>query len=252
MKRTTIIVIVMLLAGFIIVPFGLFKLDKQYLPRTFKGMDGEIKTVSYSGVTHVNVSSDVYRNYIYVKLSQTDGDKAEVSYISGWEYYMTIDCVRDTLNVNVADIIEDKGVVLSPDTLEIKLPRSVGHCQSVNVPLYNVGLSGFECDSLIISTMRSLNLNDCRVRALQIGGQPRCVEMNNVTVENLYRTSTFNKQIRHTDCSIEREYVKMSDQNRKASVVIGDECDEVILLPSDEGELTVKISRPSRLVFDNK
>lgn len=272
MKRTTIVIIVMLVAGLFIVPWGWFDIvERSYeKPKPDFG-EGEYvqKTLTFADVKGVNVTwleedaDTVKANYNYsygitsplicVKCEPSDTECAELSYSSKWDEFMSIsesEKGNGELQLTIQyDLLLSKYKVVNADTLVLKLPKNETRNLSLSLVGGSLVMRGIEGNELNMLSAFEADFEDCKFNTVK-SSVGRGISMCNVTIAELFRTANSNSAVVLSgDSHIGKEYI-LPNSDGYSRVMIGDECDEVILLSDNVKDIEVTLSRPAKIIFD--
>lgn len=273
MKRTTIIIIVMLVAGLFIVPFGWLDMKEnnkekekpkfgvgEYQQRvvTFPDVNGLSIVWEHKGVTDtVGIESGfVYQSVhnnplVCVKCIPSDSEVAEFSYSSKWDDYMTVIAPKDGKGMIVKimrDSLLEQFDVDEVDTFELKLPVNAKQRMSFMLSDCSVDLNGLELDSLNLSQTSNAQLTKCKIRSVRSSALD--LHMSDVAIKELYRIANYGKIEVMGKYHIGKEYILPNSRSTSSYVRLGNECDEVILLAEYGNEIEVTVNRPAKIVFD--
>lgn len=261
MKRTTYIMMGVVVAGMVIILASMYYLASQSDPqRDTLAIEGNLKTVDLPACPVVKFNLD-YSEATWAavfkdcSLQVAPSKKAQggMSYPEEWEAYMNWDVKGDTLlitlNPSLNKVAEGsyRYLKVQSDPILLFLPPATSTFIN-NLAGFNTVVSGMQCDTLSLSARSStIQLKECFVRSLTAEG--RHLDFESGSVDNLYldldRTKGWN--VNTESFHIDTEY--LTARGTCHNNLLKGECRQVVWLPKGEkAKLELTLHEPGRVL----
>lgn len=268
MKRTTYIILGMLLAGLVAVCGLIFYASTQIISEDDSVMEigGERKSVPLPECKVVQFVSarkivcdngDTKRigfNYLPLRVVPADSLAGSLSCLSGLERYLTLDTMGDTLRISLrfdkgeleTEFRDIKWVNVRSEELVLSLPANVRQITS-SLNSQPVTFKDLERDSLSFSTDGYTEVENCHFRALSVqsgnlrfnSGEALHLHLNLDEIDNwIVESDAFH---------VDTEYLYAS--NEQKCILEKGECREVIWMPqSEKALLNIRLDQAAKIV----
>lgn len=264
MKRTTYIMMGMLLAGLLAVAGTLFYLSTVSVDATnrFVEIGGERKTVQLPACRVVHMMCEAPRadypvcafNNMPLDVVPADTAAGSFSYLSGLDRFLTMETAADTLRFvfrmpdGQADVYDDPYRCLPKlsENMKMALPETV---QEVVVDYYAMPVifKGFRRDSVSVSVEQGMAvLEDCQLNSLFAVGSSLHFKSGAVKNLHLDLDRIQNWQVDAWAFDIDTEYLTGTGHN--CNLAKG-ECRRLVWLPkTDSSILDIRLNEPAEIV----
>lgn len=268
MKRTTYIILGMLLAGLVAVCGCIFYASALIISEDDSVMEigGERKSVSLPDCKVIQFVSDrrivcdngnmkrIAFAFFPLRVIPTDSLTGSLSCLSGLERYLSLDSVGDTLRISLRF---DKGelereycgiesVNVRSEEMVLYLPANVQQVTSC-LKFQPVTFKDLERDSLAFSTDAYTEVENCRFKALS--AQSGNLRFNSGEALHLHlNLDEIDNWIVESDAfHVDTEYLYAS--NEQKCILEKGECREVIWMPqSEKALLNIRLDRAAKIV----
>lgn len=262
MKRTTYIMIGMLLAGFVVISGMMFYSISHGTTRedTYMEIGGEQKTVQLPECRVVQFVWTETENEKYLAINQfkfplkvQSADVGSLSYANEMDKYMNLQSVGDTLRITFNfsnEKLEKKfqnkeWLNIRFAEMRLNLPVNVQQVL-VGVKSMETTFSNFRCDTLSFQSSGVVRVENCQITVLT--AQARTLNFDSGEVRDLYlNLDDINNWTVNTDSfHIDTEYLTGS-MNHNCVLQKG-ECRQVLWTPkSDNASLDVKLEQAVKI-----
>lgn len=274
MKRTTYIILGMLLAGLVAVCGCIFYASTKMVSsdEVFLELRGKKKTVQLPACKYIQMTA--VRNLIAtkkdgireirmplfadvpLKVVSAEAGQATFEYASDMDEFMTMDSAGDTLRIVFSfpnDKLEEKYreryvLKLRSSEMVIALP---GHVQflEASLPDQQMTVEGMTRDSLSLMVSDYAIMNDCNFRALAVQGGAWLFNSGRTTQLHLHLNAIRSWNVNVSSFHVDTEYL-YSHSNQQCTLEKG-ECRRVVWMPySEKASLDIKLKEAATIVVE--
>lgn len=263
MKRTTYILIGLLVAGFCVLIGGMLTMyftAEPYNPKSFN-MQGERLTKELPSfrviwLAQTEMKTDGSRNGRKIRMTNSllevlpsSGEKNTLSCSKKVNDYLKMSVLGDTLKILLDYPVENlpqefkeaQSVYVNIGYMELNMTKDV-ECIINDIHGQNINLRNLVQDSLSINTSNSIAMNSCNFEALNIMRSGPKVDFQSGTIKNLHLDLSFMSDwsVNVDDCHIDTEY--LTGDSSRVFLQKG-ECKRMFWIPIEDGsELAVTLT----------
>ena len=277
MKRTTYIIVGMLLAGLVALCGGIIYVSTQTTGwnDTFMNVKGEKKTVQLPACKVVQLVADrdviatskdgaikeirtVAFDNVPLTICPVESGSSAFTYAADMGKYMEVSSVGDTLRI-VFNFSKDKLekkyrdmrlLVIVSEGMTLSLPANVVERFTSNLTNQQVTFKNLDCDTLSFAVENRATVENCRFRSLYVIHGDLKLESGRADNLHLLLDEIKFWNVNTEAFHIDTEYLYGHGNPR--CTLAKDECNQVVWMPQSEGaSLGITLREAARIVVEN-